>query len=297
MTVTATTVPQGGTFDLWLAGSSIVGNVNGDPVEFTSGHSFAKLVGMPGTAENSITVGAYVTKWSWQAVGGSTFSYQGSNRTNNFSLFSSMGPTRDGRQKPDISAPGQAIGAARSADATFQSALLLAPSGKYVIEQGTSMASPHVAGLVALMLQAKPSLTPAEIRAKITGTAVKDGLTGASVSAQWGHGKVDAQAAVQEVLSVVRNTAMMPNALTLKQNYPNPFNPSTTISFAIPSSGAVTLTVYSVIGEKVATAVDEFLEAGEYTVRFDADALSAGVYFYTLRTGTGSVSKKMLLLR
>jgi subtilisin family serine protease len=297
VTVTANTVSQGGTFDLWLAGSTIVGNVNGDPVEFSSGHSFAKLVGMPGTAENSITVGSYVTKWSWQALSGSTFAYQGTDRTNNFSLFSSMGPTRDGRQKPDISAPGQAIGAARSADASFQSALLLAPAGKYVIEQGTSMASPHVAGLVALMLQAKPTLTPAEIRTKINGTAVKDGLTGASASAQWGHGKVDAQAAVQEVLSVFRNIAMIPNELTLKQNYPNPFNPSTAISFSIPTPGAVTLTVYSVIGQHTATVVDEYLEAGEYTARFNADALSAGVYFYTLRTGSGSVSKKMLLLR
>lgn len=297
ITVTANSVPQGGTFDMWLAGSSIFGNVDGDPVEFATGHSFSKLVGMPGTAENSITVGAYVTKWSWPALDGNTYSYVGTDRTNNFSTFSSMGPTRDGRQKPDVSAPGQAIGASRSVEASFQSALLLSPSGKYVIEQGTSMAAPHVAGLAALMLEAKNDLTPAQIRAKINATAMKDGFTGVTASAQWGNGKVDAQAAVQQVLSVSRSHSIIPQSLSLEQNFPNPFNPATTIAFSIPTSGAVTLTVYSMLGEKVATLVDERLDAGTYSVHFSGSVLSSGVYFYTLKTDESMMSRKMVLLK
>ncbi|MHB1048874.1 MAG: S8 family serine peptidase [Bacteroidota bacterium] len=297
ITVTANSVPQGGSFDMWLAGSSITGNVAGDPVEFASGHSFSKLIGMPGTAENSITVGAYVTKWSWPALDGNTYSYVGTDRTDNFSSFSSMGPTRDGRQKPDISAPGQAIGAARSGNATFQSALLLTPAGKYVIEQGTSMAAPHVAGLTALMLEAKNDLTPAQIRTKINATAVKDGFTGGAASAQWGNGKVDAQAALQQVLSVSRTHTLVPQSLALEQNFPNPFNPATTISFSVPASGAVSLTVYSVLGEKVTTLVDERLASGTYSVPFSGSAISSGVYFYTLKTDAGALSRKMVLLK
>jgi subtilisin family serine protease len=297
ITVTANTVPQGGTFDMWLAGTTIYGDVNGDPPAFATGHSFTKLVGMPGTAENGITVGSYVTKWSWPALDGNTYSYVGTDRTNNYSTFSSMGPTRDGRQKPDVSAPGQAIGAARSAAASFQSALLLSPSGKYVIEQGTSMAAPHVAGLTALMLQAKPTLTSAEIRAKINAAAAKDGFTGVSASAQWGNGKVDAQVALQQVLSVLRFSEVIPSRPDLAQNYPNPFNPATTISFSVPASGAVTLSVFSILGERVATLVNEHLDAGEYTTKFNAAGLSSGIYFYTLSTGSVSISKKMLLIR
>ena len=297
ITVTANTVSQGGAFDMWLAGSSIVGDDDDDPVEFATGHSFTKLIGMPGTAENSITVGAYVTKWSWSDLNGDTWSYGGQDRTNNFSSFSSMGPTRDGRQKPDISAPGQAIGAARSGVASFHPALLLTPAGKYVIEQGTSMAAPHVAGLTALMLEAKNDLTPAQIRAKINATAVKDGFTGVSASAQWGNGKVDSQAAVQQVLSVSRSTGQIPHTLMLGQNYPNPFNPVTTISFSVPFESDVSLSVYSILGETVAKLVNERLVPGSYSVSFSGSELSSGVYFYILKSGTNIMSRKMVLLK
>lgn len=290
VTVTAGLVPFGGGYDIWLAGSSMVS-------EFTSGYSFSKLVGMPGTCEKSITVGAYVTKWSWTNVGNSTFAYSGSDRTNNFSTFSSMGPTRDGRQKPDISAPGQAIGAARSADASFSTAVLLAPSSQYVIEQGTSMASPHVAGLVALMLQAKPSLTSAEIRTKLNATARKDASTGPSVSAQWGNGKIDAQAVLQDVTSVLRNSDRIPSEFSLRQNYPNPFNPTTTIAFSIPTSGKVMLNVYSILGTHIATLVNDNLNAGEYVTTFHAGSLASGVYFYTLTAGTRTETKKMIVTK
>ncbi|MFA5833449.1 MAG: S8 family serine peptidase [Bacteroidota bacterium] len=313
ITVTGGTMSQGGLFDIWLSGSSIQGN-GGETVEFTSGHSFSKLVGMPGTAENGITVGSYVTKWSWTAIDNNTYAYNGTDRTNNFSTFSSMGPTRDGRQKPDVSAPGQAIVAARAATVSFSDPVLIAPSGKYVVEQGTSMASPHVAGLVALMLQAKPSITPEAIRSAIISAARKDASTGNSASAQWGNGKVDGQAALQSLLSVQLESENIPKTYILQQNYPNPFNPETQISFSIPKASFVTVKVYSVLGEEVATLVNEQLPPGEYSSRFDGNnrasgisskaavpagrqGYASGVYFYTLTADNISVTKKMLLLR
>lgn len=298
VTVTGATVTQGGVFDVWIGGSSITGNA-GESVEFTSGATFTKLVGMPGTVEKGITVGAYVTKWSWKSIDNNTYTYSGTDRTNNFATFSSMGPTRDGRQKPDVSAPGQAIGAARSSAASFSNPVLLTPNGKYVIEQGTSMAAPHVAGLVALMLEAKPNLTSAQIRSAINTTARKDAFTGANATAtaQWGSGKVDAQAALQTVLSVQKESENVPLDFVLQQNYPNPFNPSTKIQFAIPQRSFVTLKVYSMLGEEVATLVNDQIEPGEYSATFNADGLASGVYFYTLATGTSFISKKMMLVR
>jgi len=296
ITITAGTVPQGGTFDLWLAGSTISG-AGGAPVQFTSGHTFAKLVGIPGTAESGITVGSYVTKWSWTNVSGSTFSYNGTDRTDNFSTFSSMGPTRDGRQKPDVSAPGQAIGAPRASTASFSSAVLLAPSSRYVIEQGTSMAAPHVAGLIALMLQANPALTGTQIRTKLTATARKDANTGAAATAQWGHGKVDAQAAMQSVLSVRRVDGTVPSGFSLAQNHPNPFNPSTTIEFTLAMRARTALKVYNVLGAELATLADAEMDAGRYSVPFDASGLASGVYLYVLTSGGSMSVGRMTLLR
>jgi len=93
----------------------------------------------------------------------------------------------------------------------------------------------------------------------------------------------------------------------LSQNTPNPFNPSTRISFTVPSSTEyypvlqnVTLKVYNILGNEVATLVDENKPAGNYEVKFNAvqaASLSSGVYFYTLKSGSFSETKKMLLLK
>jgi len=90
----------------------------------------------------------------------------------------------------------------------------------------------------------------------------------------------------------------MPSSFQLDQNYPNPFNPSTTISFALHSSGRVSLKIYNVLGQQVAVLLDGVKSAGVYKVTFDASALSSGVYFYRLSTGAGlSVAKKMVLMK
>ncbi|TNE71672.1 T9SS type A sorting domain-containing protein [bacterium] len=89
-----------------------------------------------------------------------------------------------------------------------------------------------------------------------------------------------------------------PNEIELFQNYPNPFNPSTTISFKLPASSTVELHVYNVIGQRVATLVNnQNLNTGFHQIQFDASRLSSGVYFYTLRAGTFNTTKKMLLIK
>ncbi|MBN1780333.1 T9SS type A sorting domain-containing protein [bacterium] len=97
--------------------------------------------------------------------------------------------------------------------------------------------------------------------------------------------------------SSVRNRSGIPAAFALDQNYPNPFNPVTNIKYNMMNRGHVTLKVYNLSGQEVATLVNEVLPAGEYSVPFNASQLASGVYMYTLETQNYSVSKKMLLLK
>jgi photosystem II stability/assembly factor-like uncharacterized protein len=84
---------------------------------------------------------------------------------------------------------------------------------------------------------------------------------------------------------------------TLSQNYPNPFNPSTTIIYSIPIAGKVSLKIFDVLGNEIATLVNEEKTSGKYTVNFDASNLTSGVYFYRLQTGDFISTKKMILLK
>jgi len=86
-------------------------------------------------------------------------------------------------------------------------------------------------------------------------------------------------------------------SFTLSQNYPNPFNPTTTIDFSLPERAMVSLKVYDVLGREVATLLDEMKESGAHQVRFNAGTLSSGVYYYTLRYGSVSQTKKMILTK
>jgi len=88
-----------------------------------------------------------------------------------------------------------------------------------------------------------------------------------------------------------------PKAFTLLQNYPNPFNPSTTIAYAIPQAGVVTLKIYDVLGREVSTLINEKKPAGNYTISCDARHLSSGIYFYKLQAGSFVQTKKMLLVK
>ncbi|MGB5531067.1 MAG: T9SS type A sorting domain-containing protein [Ignavibacteriaceae bacterium] len=84
---------------------------------------------------------------------------------------------------------------------------------------------------------------------------------------------------------------------SLLQNYPNPFNPVTKISWQSPTGSHQTLKIYDLLGNEVATLVDENLPAGNYDIDFDASGLTSGIYFYQLKSGSYFQSKKMLLLK
>ncbi len=89
----------------------------------------------------------------------------------------------------------------------------------------------------------------------------------------------------------------VPTSISLQNNYPNPFNPSTTIKYQLPSMMNVTINVYNIIGQEVATLVNDVKEAGEYSITFDASKLASGLYLYQLKAGSFVQTKKMLLIK
>ena len=91
----------------------------------------------------------------------------------------------------------------------------------------------------------------------------------------------------------------VPKEFALDQNYPNPFNPTTKISWQSPVGGHQTLKVYDVLGNEVATLVNEYKEAGTYNVEFTINnlQLSSGIYFYRLQAGAFNETKKMILMK
>lgn len=95
----------------------------------------------------------------------------------------------------------------------------------------------------------------------------------------------------------------LPSESSLENNFPNPFNPTTTINFSIPKNNegkaysSVKLIVYDLLGRKVVTLIDEQRTAGTYSIIFNAQGLSSGVYFYSLHAGVFSQTQKLLLMK
>ena len=93
------------------------------------------------------------------------------------------------------------------------------------------------------------------------------------------------------------DVSSQPSNYSLSQNYPNPFNPSTTIEYSIPESGNVKLIVYNSLGEEVATLINEYKEAGNNKVNFNANELGSGIYYYKIESGNFASARKMILLK
>ncbi len=334
------------------------------------------------------------------SVGAVTFSKK-------LASFSSTGPTNDGRTKPDVVAPGVSIYCANTAS----------PSSYHYVN-GTSLATPLTAGSAALILSARPELTPIQVRDALKNTAEpvidtalyptspnnftgwgfihafqaalsfgpifsnKPGITSVSstskvtinvvskyglltngvvlhyavgsdtnfqqvtmqldssmyfatsgrysvvipaqtlssvvrfyvVAQDSGSNSYQSPAAIRNTywefnygVTDVRTTPELPSSYSLKQNFPNPFNPTTEIRYQTSEVSYVTLKVYNMLGEVVATLVDGVQEAGFHSVSFsakggsarggDAASLPSGVYFYRLVTPKFASTRKMLLLR
>ncbi len=98
-------------------------------------------------------------------------------------------------------------------------------------------------------------------------------------------------------ISILANSLEIPASFSIDQNYPNPFNPTTTIKYAIPEASFVTLKIFNIAGQEVATLVNSQLSAGYHSVNFDAKGLASGTYIYRIQAGNYVKSYKMSLMK
>jgi hypothetical protein len=125
---------------------------------------------------------------------------------------------------------------------------------------------------------------------------VSDNTLGESWKASAGHGTPGGKNSVT-TSGVEIKKAAIPEKFALSQNYPNPFNPATTISYSLPKSGYVTLRIYDLLGRVIAELVNEMKPAGNYHAIWNASAITSGIYFYRLTSGTFAETKKLVLMK
>jgi len=272
------------------------------------GYSFAvsgdvnKTVGDLACARSAITVGAYATKISFTNILGQTLSYGGS--AFRIAPFSSLGPTADNRIKPDIAGPGfGVVSAVSSYDPEFLStgsgyqtvvaATTIGPKTyNWAIFAGTSMSSPCVSGIVAMMLQVYPGLTPDSAKTIIANTAIQDTYTGvlpASGNNIWGHGKINAYKA----LKFMAGATTVSNTLTKDPLdcvlYPNPNHGGFTIDYTSNIAEQLKVEVFDITGKLVSTHAWG-VQAGANSKTFDHIALARGTYFTKISSANGGTN-------
>jgi subtilisin family serine protease len=194
-----------GRFDAWAASQGFLAPGSNFSDQAGSGivpGDNSGSVGMPATSPGIISVAAYMTKNTWKDIEGDVKTVPGT--VGAIAFFSSIGPSGDEARtgfKPEVAAPGQYIAAALADDG-----IVLSPGTQidrtHVMMQGTSMACPHVNGIVGLMLQADPQLTVERARRIIMKTAARDSFTGSEQNYTWGAGKVRALPAVKMALGI-----------------------------------------------------------------------------------------------
>jgi minor extracellular serine protease Vpr len=180
---------------------------------FYNGDSLYTIDEIGGTAKKIITAGGYNSKVALTTWNGTV--YPGDSSLHNYLSYTSLGPTADGRIKPDISAPARFVVGAMSRIGRDDNRTVWWPNpantlGRYEFTGGTSVASPIVAGIIALMLEAYPALTPDSAKRYLQQTAITDPYTGQIATppgdVRWGAGKVNALEAMKKVPGVSLTT-------------------------------------------------------------------------------------------
>ncbi len=190
--ITANDTNGAETIDLWIMASLMNGQQQ-CCTTFDEGRDEGYMVASPASSDGAIAVGAYYSRFTWTNPDGDETGYGVDYTLGDLAFFSNHGPRPDGVQKPEIVAPGFGIAAAISHGSEIANAYAgqIVEDGEHIVLQGTSMASPHVAGAAALLLAEHPDATPDDIRAWLAAGAIVDDFTGDVPNDAWGHGKLD----------------------------------------------------------------------------------------------------------
>lgn len=269
----------------------------------------ALTIGEMGCTRSAITVGATVSRMYWKNVNNVTYYNPAYTRHGTIAPYSSKGPDTYGRMKPDITAPGgMIISSTNSYDSEFLPGGGMYPSlavSKFVSPlnnrnyyygagQGTSFASPMVAGIVALMLQVNPNLASNRIKEILYATAMKDTFTTQNPNpAIWGAGKVNAYAAVKEVIRTVGVIAIPADEKEISL-YPNPAIDKFTLAFQSESDGNYLVEILNLSGEVLQSKLWE-IAAGNNQLPIQLESYDSGLYFISITGRGGTVTKRIVL--
>ena len=246
-----------------------------------------------GTGKRILTVGSYTTRNEYTTNGGQQATLQ--ETVGDLSSFSSYGPTVDGRMKPNITAPGCfIISAVSNNDASGN--LMYAEYNEnfgrynqYGYMQGTSMASPFVAGIVATWLQAYPQLTPEQLHEIVQNTARKDSFTATAPDSNWGYGKINALDGLRQCIEK-QETGCVSIAM--------PFDGTVRISdgnivLGFARDTQATLGITSMTGSTLFSKQLGKRSAGE-TLSVAVPQLPKGVYLLSVKTPTATKTFKFV---
>ncbi|MCC7297516.1 MAG: S8 family peptidase, partial [Bacteroidia bacterium] len=250
-----------------------------------------------GTGKSTISVGSYVARNSWTDY---TNVYRAQNWLNvgEISDFSSRGPTTDNRIKPDISAPGQNIissvntraFAGWMGDATTLKTQFNSQEFNWTMFSGTSMAAPHVAGIVALLLEANPTLTPQQIRDVLQQTAIRDKFTGADSNNNYGFGKVNAMGAIKAAIKLGNQNGVVGSFSV----FPNPANGNLQLVIPEFANRVAKIQLYGFTGALVFETEVQVTDMGTVTIALND--VNPGIYNLMVQSGASVLSKKLAVM-
>ncbi|NND05236.1 MAG: S8 family serine peptidase [Saprospiraceae bacterium] len=265
-----------------------------DGVRVIGGNPSSTMGELGGTAHSIISVGAYTSKNTFVNTLGETLSTEEIIGAKYFRT--SQGPTLDGRIKPDISAPGGLIASAQSSyyqafDESFRVDSIAKEddgSWPFSVGRGTSSAAPLVAGIVALMLQNNPELTPSDVKDLLEINAVEDEFTGDLPNQIWGYGKVDAAA----VMTSLDQPTSTESGISSKQIrvFPNPTQGMFSIASELP--GDLELAIVTPAGRMIFER--ELVQGASWIV--DLPRLAPGIYFLRLKQENQLIQRKIVFV-
>lgn len=284
-------IPAGsGTVDVWTDNNNVCLASNGVDGYSEPESSNSTIAEIGGTAESVLTVGAYTTRDKYTVIGTTDIKEIGQT-LGDICTFSSYGPTVDGRQKPEITAPGCFIISAVSSHDNSGSQILAEVNEvdngyqRYGYMQGTSMASPFVAGVVAGWLEIDPTLTPKRLKTVAAQSARTDEFTLAGMESRWGSGKIN---------PVGGAVLLLANGVTdMSGEKSKPIIWQGEVLF--PCDGSAEVTVTDIEGRVVRSITTE-VEAGEtINLKGSVQDVDKGLYVVRVSTQSGTSTSKVIL--
>jgi len=247
-----------------------------------------------GIGTHMITVGAYTSKDTWVNLQGTTHTVPSFSAIGDIAPFSSLGPTADGRTKPDITAPGNIlVSSVNSFDPENQQGggaydrvvtTVGSNNWPYGAMEGTSMATPMVTGIIALLFDINPNLSFNDIKQLIQSSAITDNYTGSVPNNTWGAGKIDALGAASQVTPTSVNQFTTNDILI----YPNPANEF--VNIYIPEYiSSEKIRLFDNLGREV--IISDYSE----NLIINTSLLSQGVYFLEVKNDTEIYREKLII--